>query len=130
MLLHLLVLEASIRERIRGVIEPGLFREAGHRELAEALLEPDAQAADPGRLRERLREETAVSLLSRFLIAEPPPGDPLRTAEQCVQRIRRVDLQERVEELLGQLGEADRAKDHRRVEALQSELRDVYRELK
>lgn len=130
LLLHLLVTDASIREPIRGVIEPGVFREAGHRELAEVLLEPDAQAADPGRLRERLRDETAVSLLSRFLIAEPPPGDPLRTAEQCVQRIRRVDLQERVEELLGQLGDADRAKDYQRVEALQSELRDVYRELK
>ena len=31
LLLHLLVLEPSIRETIRGVIEPGLFREAGHR---------------------------------------------------------------------------------------------------
>jgi DNA primase len=130
LLLHLLVADASIRETIRGVVEPGVFREAGHRELAEALLEPDSHAADPGRLRERLRDETAVSLLGRFLIAEPPPGDPLRTAEQCVQRIRKVDLQERVEELLGQLGDADRAKDYQRVEALQSELRDVYRELK
>ena len=129
LLLHLLVADPSVREAIRGV-EPGLFREAGHRALAEALLAPDGMAADPGRLRERLRDETAVSLLSRFLIAEPPPGDPLRTAEQCVRRIRRLGLQERVEELLGLLGDADRARDHSRVEALQSELRDVYRELK
>jgi len=129
LLLHLLVVDVTVREAIQS-IEPGLFREAGHRALAEALLAPDAQAADPGRLRERLRDETAVSLLSRFLIAEPPPGDPVRTAEQCVLRIRRLGLQERVEELLGQLGDADRAKDQSRVEALQSELRDVYRELK
>jgi DNA primase len=130
LLLHLLVADASVREAFHGVVEPGLFREAGHRDLAETLLAPDTRGANPGRLRERLREETAVSLLSRFLIAEPPPGDPLRTAEQCVQRIRRLDLQERVEELLGLLGDADRAKDHPRVEALQSELRDVYKELK
>jgi DNA primase len=130
LLLHVLVTDASVREDLRSVVEPGMFREAGHRQLAEALLTPGVPAEDPGRLRERLRDETAVSLLSRFLIAEPPPGDPHRTAEQCVQRIRKLTLQERVEELLGLLGDADRAKDHARVEALQSELKDVYRELK
>ncbi len=130
LLLHLLVVDASVREDLRSVVEPGMFREAGHRQLAEALLTPGVPAEDPGRLRERLRDEAAVSLLSRFLITEPPPGDPHKTAEQCVQRIRKLTLQERVEELLGLLGDADRAKDHPRVEALQSELKDVYRELK
>jgi DNA primase len=130
LLLHLLVADASVAEALHGVVEPGLFREAGHRELAEALLAQGTHTEEPGRLRERLRDEAAVSLLSRFLIAEPPHGDPRRTAEQCVQRIRRLDLQERVEELLGLLGAADRAKDSPRVEELQTELRDVYRELK
>lgn len=144
LLLQIMVSDAAVRESIRGMIEPDAFLDPGHRALAEVLLAPDARGEEPGRLRERLRDETAVSLLSRFLIAEdpavPPPsvrerrahsgGDPRRVAEQCVRRIRKFTLQERVNELLGLLGDADRAKDHARVHALQGELREVYRELK
>lgn len=141
LLLHLMVADAAVRGAFRGTIEPGMFRDAGHRALAKALLAADAPDADPGRLRERLRDETAVSLLSRFLIAEPPAGAPggdrahsggapLRVAGECIRRIRRFALQERVDELLALLGDADRARDPARVEALQTELREVYRELK
>ncbi len=130
LLLHLLVVDASVREAMRGVVDPESFREAGHRELAEALLAPDAQSADPGWVRERLRDETAVSILSRFLIAELPAGDPQRVATECARRIRGFALQDRVDQLLGLLGDADRAKDHARMAALQTELREVYRELK
>jgi DNA primase len=142
LLLHLMVADTAVRGAFRGTIDPGMFRDAGHRALAEALLAPDAPDADPGQLRERLRDETAVSLLSRFLIAEPPAGASpggdrahnagalLRVAEECVRRIRRFALQERVDELLALLGDADRAGDPARVEALQTELREVYRELK
>jgi len=131
LLLHLLVVDVSVRETLGGTVDVSVFRDPGHRRLAEALLAPDAQGADPGRLRERLRDETAVSLLSRFLITEPPLGDaPQRVAEECVRRIRRLGLQERVDELLALFGDAARAKDQARMEALQSELREVYRELK
>ena len=80
-------------------------------------------------MRERLRNETAVSLLSRFLIAEPHAKDPLRAARACVRRIQRIGLQERVDGLLEALRDADRAMDRERVETLKVELQDLYREL-
>jgi DNA primase len=130
LLLHLLVANASVREAFRGAVTPEIFKEAGHRALAEALFGGDAEAADPGRVRERLRDETAVSLLSRFLIAEPPAGDPRRVAEGCVRQIRRYTLQERVDALLEAHRDADRMRDRARMNALKAELEEVYRELK
>jgi len=129
-LLHLLIADVSVREDLWNNLDLGLFREPGHRELAEALLASPSFEDDPGRLRERLRDETVISLLSRFLIAEPPVGDHRRIAGLCLRRIRQSELQARVQELLGQLGDASRAKDQARVEALQNELQVVYRELK
>ena len=94
------------------------------------LLDDDAEEQDPGRLRERLGNEAAVSLLSRFLIAERPAGNAHRVAGECVRRLRRFTLQARVDGLLDELREADRARDRERVEALQIELGELYRELK
>jgi DNA primase len=130
LLLHLLVADATVRETLRSTVGPEVFIDPGHRELAVALLGAEAEAQDPGWLRERLRNETAISLLSRFLIAEPPAGSPGRVATECVQRLRRFALQEQVDGLLAELREADQARDRSRVEALQIQLRELYRELK
>jgi len=130
LLLHVLVSDAAVRKALRGAVDATVFTDPGHRELAAALLTDGPGAEDPGRLRGRLRDETAVSLLSRFLIAEPPGGDARRVADECVRRLRRFTLQERVDGLLGALREADRAKNQERVQALQIELRELYRELK
>ncbi len=129
LLLHLMIADASVREAMQSRVDPDAFREIGHRELAEALLAPEARGADPGRLRERLRDETAISLLSRFLIAEPPvAGDPQKVAEGCLQQIRRRALQERIDALRAAYGEADRAKDQARRDALGAELKEAYDE--
>jgi DNA primase len=130
LLLHLIVADVAVRDALQGIVNPEIFREAGHRELAEVLLAPDARGAEPGRLRERLRDNAAVSLLSRFLLAAPPAGDPRRLAEECVVRIRKFSLQERVDELLNLLRDADRTQDLARRAMLTTELREVYRELK
>ncbi len=128
-LLHLLVASPAVRASLRGAVTPEVFTEPEHRELAAVLLAGADEVTDPGRLRERLRDETAVSLLSRFLIAEPHARDPLQAARACVQRIRRIGLQERVDGLLGALREADQTRDRERVEALKVELQELYREL-
>ncbi|HXX40228.1 MAG TPA: DNA primase [bacterium] len=133
LVLHLLVSDAALRESARGTVVPEMFREAGHRALAEALLSLEASGDDLGRLRERLRDETAISLLSRFLIAEPPAGDHSKMAkmmELCLRRIRQTDLQGRVHDLLSQLNDASAARDQTKVELLQGQLQEVYRELK
>ena len=131
LLLHLLVADASVRQALRGIVTPETFKEAGHRPLADALLTPDTGGADPTSVRERLRDETAISLLSRFLIAAPPVGNNAQgVAEGCLSTIRQYALQERVDELRRLLDDADRAKDRGRREALQGELREVYKELK
>jgi hypothetical protein len=44
-------------------------------------------------------------------------------------RIQRMGLQERVDGLLEELREADRARNSERVETLKVELRELYREL-
>ncbi len=129
LLLHLLVADVEVRRAFRDAVEPDAFRDPGHRALAEALLAAEAQGADANRLRERLQDETAVSLLSRFLIAEPPVrGDPRRVAEGCVQQIRLCDLDERIERLLEALTEAVQRQDDTRRDALAAELMRARRE--
>jgi DNA primase len=124
-LLHLLVASPGVRESLRGTVAPEAFIEPDHRELAEALLPGGEEASDPGRLRERLESETAVSLLSRFLIAEPHAKDPVRAAEACIRRIRGIELEERIDGLMGALRDADRARDLKRIEELQGELQKL-----
>jgi len=128
-LLHLLVVSPAVRAALAGTLTPEAFTDPVHRELLAALLGVPGEALDPGRVRERLRNETAVSLLSRFLIAEPRARDPVGAARACVARIRRIDLRERVDGLLGALREADHSRDRERVEALKVELQELYREL-
>ncbi|HET9000451.1 MAG TPA: toprim domain-containing protein, partial [bacterium] len=124
-LLHLLVVNPAVRESLRGTIFPEAFIEPDHRELAAALLADGEEASEPGRLRERLRSATAVSLLSRLLMAEPHARDPVRAADACVRRIRGIDLEERIDGLMGALRDADRARDLKRIEELQGELQKL-----
>jgi DNA primase len=124
-LLHFLVASPAVRESLRGIIVSEAFIEPVHRELAAALLADGEEASEPGRLRERLRSETAVSLLSRFLLGEPHAKDPVRAAEACVRRIRGIELEERIDGLMGALRDADRARDRKRVEELQAELQKL-----
>jgi DNA primase len=125
-LLYMLVASPVVRESFRGRIAPELFIEPDHRQLAEILLAGGEQASDLARLRERLQSETAVSLFSRFLIAEEPvPKDPVREADNCVRRIRRIELEERRVGLQSALSDAERIRDGRRVEELNGELNKV-----
>jgi len=102
-----------------------MFIEPDHRQLAEVLFADGEQASDPARLRERLQSETAVSLLSRFLIAEPLAKDPVRAAGDCVRRIRQIELEERRVGLQSALRDAERVRDGKRVEELSGELNKV-----
>jgi DNA primase len=124
-LLHLLVASPAVRESLRGVVLSEAFIEPDHRQLAAGLLAGGEEASDPGRLLERLGSEAAVSLLSRFLIAEPHAKDPVRAAEACVRRIRGIELEERIDGLMGALRDADRARDLKRIEELQGELQKL-----
>jgi len=129
LLLHLLVADATLRASVRETVVPEMFRAPGHRELAEALLAPGASDDDVGRLRERLREEASVSLLSRFLIAEPPvKGDPHKVAGGCVQKIKLSDLEERIAQLMEAHGDAVRARDDARRDRLAVELLEAGNE--
>jgi DNA primase len=129
LLLHLLVSDAGLRSSVRRIVTPEMFRERGHHELAEALLAPEAADDDVGRLRTRLQDETAVSLLSRFLIAEPPvKGDPYKVAGGCVQRLRLSDVEERIVRLMEAHGEAVRARDDARRDRIAVELTEARTE--
>lgn len=126
LLLHLWVADPGVREEFGAAVEPGLFRDPSHRALAEALAVP---GADPGQVRERLRDETAVSLLGRFLIADPPvKGNPLKVAEGCLRTIRLCDVEERIAKLLEAHAEAVRQNDHARREELAAALMEARRE--
>ncbi len=123
LLVHLLVAEPGFRAPMRRAITAEMFRDPGCRVLAAALLGPEAAEEDAGALRERLRDETAISLLSRFLIAEPPVrGDMHKVAGGCVQKIRLCDLEERIAQLMAAHGEAVRAGDDARRDGLAAEL--------
>ncbi|HEV2356705.1 MAG TPA: DNA primase [bacterium] len=129
LLLHLLVADASVRVGIRGLLDARTFREPARHALAEALLDPEAEGIDPGRLRERLRDEAAISLLSRFLIEEPPVrGDARRIAEGCVRTLRLADLEERIDRLVEAHAEAVRGRDDGRRDRLAVELLEAGRE--
>jgi DNA primase len=129
LLLHLLVADASVRTAVRGQLEVDAFREPVHHALAEALLDPEGEGVDPGRLRERLGDERAVSLLSRFLIEEPPVrGDARRVAEGCLRTMRLVDIEARIDRLAAAHAEADRAHDERRRDQLAAELLEARKE--
>ena len=89
----------------------------------------EAAGDDVGRLRERLRDETVVSLLSRFLIAEPPvEADPYKVAGGCVQRLRLSDVEERIVHLMDALGEAVRAHDDASQDRITVELTEAQNE--
>ena len=123
LLLHLLVADASVRTGIRGLLDANAFREPAHHALAQALLDPEADGVEPGRLRERLRDERAISLLSRFLIEEPPVrGDARRVAEGCLRTMRLVEITERIDRLTAAHAEAVRGRDDHRRDQLAAEL--------
>jgi len=129
LLLHLLVADAGVRASVRRLVVPETFREPGHRELAEVLLASEAAGDDVGRMRERLRDETAVSLLSRFLIAEPPvKADPYKVAGGCVQRLRLSDVEERIVHLMDAHGVAVRARDDASRDRIAVELTEAQNE--
>lgn len=124
-LLHLLVASPAVRESLRGRIVPEFFKEPDHRELADEVLADGERGSDPAGLRARLQSETAVSLFSRFLMAEPLARDPVRAADDCVRRIRRMELEDRRAGLQQALHDAERVRDARRVEELNGELMQV-----
>lgn len=129
LLLHLLVADASVRSAVRGLVDANTFREPVHHALAQALLDSEAEGVEPGRLRERLRDEGAISLLSRFLIEEPPVrGDPRRVAEGCIRTLRLVDAGERIERLTAAHAEAVRGRDDHRRDQLAAELMEARKE--
>jgi DNA primase len=130
LLLHLLVADASLRPVVRKSSTGGTaFREPAHHALADALLDPEAEDVDPRRLRERLRDEGAISLLSRFLIEEPPVrGDIRRVAEGCLRTMRLFDVGERINRLAAAHAEAVRSRDDQRRDELAAELLEARRE--
>ena len=129
LLLHLLVADASVRAGVRGLVDANAFREPVHRVLAQELLDPEAEGVNPGRLRERLRDERVISLLSRFLIEEPPVrGDARRVAEGCVRTMRLAEISERIDGLAAAHAEAVRARDEQRRDRLAAELLEARKE--
>jgi DNA primase len=130
LLLHLLVADASVRALMRELAGGATaFREPAHQILAEALLDPEAKDIDPGRLRERLRDEGGISLLSRFLVEEPPVrGDARRIAEGCLRTMRLSDVGERIDRLMAAHAEAVRGRDAQRRDQLAMELLEARRE--
>jgi hypothetical protein len=105
------------------------FREPAHQVLAEALLDPEAKEMDPGRLRERLRDDGAISLLSRFLVEEPPVrGDARRIAQGCLRTMRLSEVGERIDRLTAAYAEAVRGRDAQRRDQLATELLEARRE--
>jgi hypothetical protein len=130
LLLHLLVADDSVRAAVRGMAEGApAFRLPAHQVLAQALFDPEDRADEPGRLRQRLRDDEAVSLLSRFLIEEPPVrGDVRRVAEGCLRTLRLLDIGERIEGLTAAHAEAVRGRDEQRRDQLAAELLEARRE--
>jgi len=129
LLLHLLVADAAVRAGVRGAVDARVFRDPAHQALAQALLDPETDAVEPVRLRERLRDEGAVALLSRFLIEEPPVrGDARRVAEGCLRTMRIVDLTERIGRLTAAHAEAVRGRDDHRRDELAVELLEARKE--
>jgi DNA primase len=129
LLLHLLVADALVRAGVRGLISANAFRDPVHYTLAQALLDPEAEGIEPSRLRERLRDEPAISLLSRFLIEEPPVrGDARRVAEGCLRTMRLVEVAERIDRLTAAHAEAVRGRDDHRRDQLAVELMEARKE--
>ena len=129
LLLHLLVADAAVRSAVRGLVDADAFREPVHHALAQALLNPEAEGLEPGRLRERLRDERVISLLSRFLIEEPPVrGDARRIAEGCLRTMRLVEVGERIDRLTAEHAEAVRGRDDGRRDRLAVELLEARKE--
>src|SRR5579859_8030917 len=129
LLLHLLVADASVRAGVRNLLDANAFREPVHHLLAQALLDPEAEGIEPGRLRERLRDDRAISLLSRFLIEEPPVrGDARRVAEGCLRTMRLVEVEERIDRLTAAHAEAVRGRDDHRRDELATALLEARKE--
>src|SRR5579864_3124119 len=130
LLLHLLVADASVRAAVRGWDgSAAAFREPAHQLLAQALFDPEAEGLDSGRLRERLRDEGAISLLSRFLIEEPPVrGDARRVAEGCLRTLRLFDAGERIDRHTAAHAEAVRGGDEQRRDRFAVELLEARKE--
>ncbi|HMF08718.1 MAG TPA: toprim domain-containing protein, partial [Thermoanaerobaculia bacterium] len=130
LLLHLLVADASVRAAMRELAgDATAFREPAHQVLAEALLDPEAKEMDLGRLRERLRDDGAISLLSRFLVEEPPVrGDARRIAQGCLRTMRLSEVGERIDRLTAAYAEAVRGRDAQRRDQLATELLEARRE--
>jgi len=129
LLLHLLVADASVRAGVRGLLDANAFREPAHHLLAQVLLDPEAEGIEPGRLRERLRDDRVISLLSRFLIEEPPVrGDARRVAEGCLRTMRLVEVGERIDRLTAAHAEAVRGRDDHRRDELAAALLEARKE--
>jgi DNA primase len=128
LLLHLLVANPDIRAGVRDSVDAGMFKEPAHHEIARMLLDPEMERLDAAQIRTRLRDEKAVSLLSRLLVEDPPAGDPRRAAEGCLKTMRLSTIEDQIRLLEEERAGAERVGDQERQARVWTELVTLYKE--
>ncbi|HEY3027790.1 MAG TPA: DNA primase [Pyrinomonadaceae bacterium] len=124
-LLELLLRDEQLRHSILPRLEEGDYEGLATAAIFRALLELEREgiAAEFNSLSAKIEgDPVAAEILPRFLISESPEGDAAddlpATAESCLNALRLMTIDRRINDLSAELAEAERAGDSERRDGL------------
>ena len=124
-LLELLLRDEQLRHSILPRLEEADYEGLATASIFRALLELEGEgtAAEFSSLSAKVEgDPVATEILPRFLISESPEGDAAddlpATAESCLNALRLMTIDRRINDLSAELAEAERAGDGERRDSL------------
>ena len=129
--LALLLAHPELILRSDGLVEKSLFAESSYGKIFAALVGAcaDETKLDISDLSEKIGDNGASRRLREIALQEQSTSDWEPEFEEYLKKFRLISLRKRLDELKGQIGEAERMSDKNRIEILTREFQNLKLEV-